>query len=71
MRVTHELDWPQIASQEHGGRLHRTDRKVKQWKVGLSTSTENISELFLIRMLTQSIEQDKVKDGGCHISSHF
>jgi hypothetical protein len=38
----HEIDWPQIDSQESGGRLHRTTRKVKQWKVGLFSDIDDI-----------------------------
>lgn len=38
----HGIDWPQIDSQESGGRLHRTTRKVKQWKVGLFSNIDDI-----------------------------
>ncbi|KAJ5642231.1 hypothetical protein N7490_006231 [Penicillium lividum] len=38
----HEIDWPQVDSQESGGRLHQTTRKVKQWKVGLFSDIDDI-----------------------------
>ncbi|KAJ5202925.1 hypothetical protein N7449_005004 [Penicillium cf. viridicatum] len=28
----HGLDWPQMPTQEYGGKIHRTTLKVMQWK---------------------------------------
>ncbi|KAJ5605331.1 hypothetical protein N7510_010485 [Penicillium lagena] len=39
----HQHDQPQTASKEHEGKLHRTTRKVMQWKVGLSSNLQVIA----------------------------
>lgn len=43
----HGYDWPQRASQKHGGKLHRTARKVMQWKVGLFSLIQDITRANL------------------------
>jgi hypothetical protein len=42
----HGVDWSQIGSQEHGGKLHRTTRKLMQWKVSLLSDIQDTTELI-------------------------
>jgi hypothetical protein len=46
----HGLDWPQMASQEHGGKLRRTTRKFMQWKVGLFSDIQDITKANLLHI---------------------
>lgn len=68
----HTRSWPQLASKEHGDKLHQTTHKFKHWKVGLFSNPQDSARTNLNQNNhTAQWAKHKVEDAGDHISGHF
>lgn len=65
-------DWRQWASKEHGNKLHRTTRKVKQWKVGPLSNPKTAPGLIFHQSAdTVQRAKHKAEDAEGRIAGHL